>query len=113
VAVLIPKGTQLNLNLHLFNTTDEVMTGTSGQRVLPMPEADVVDIAEATLAGTVLLDIPAGETKTATGYCTMSADVTLIAVAPHMHQIGIYEKVTAMSSSAGEVVIHDAPYDFD
>ena len=47
------------------------------------------------------------------GNRTMSTDATLFAVAPHMHQLGIYEKVVAESSLDGEVVMFDGPYDFD
>lgn len=113
IAIKIPKDTQLLLNLHLFNTSEEEMTGTSGTRVRTIPEKDVVEVAEGILAGTVMIDIPAGQTTTTTGYCTMSSDVTVVAVAPHMHQLGIYEKVVAESSTAGEVVLNDAPYDFN
>lgn len=113
IAVKIPKDTQLLLNLHLFNTTSQPLSGTSGTRIHTVTEADVVDFAEGILAGTVTIDIPAGQTKTTTGYCTMTSDVTLFAVAPHMHQLGIYEKVVAQSSLAGDVTLFDGPYDFN
>jgi hypothetical protein len=113
IAIHIPKGTQLLLNLHLFNTSEDVITGTSGTRIRTIAESAVTHVAEGVLAGTVNIDIPPGETKVTTGYCTMPADTTLIAVAPHMHQLGIYEKVTAETSAQGDVVIHDAPYSFD
>lgn len=113
VAIKIPADTQLLLNLHLFNTSDKPLTGTSGTRVRAIPQSEVVDVAEGILAGTIALDIPAGETKTSIGYCTMTSDVTLVAVAPHMHQIGIYERIVAESSTDGDVVLHDAPYDFN
>jgi hypothetical protein len=113
VGLKIAKGTQLLLNLHLFNTNNEVLTGTSGQRVRTVDGSQVTHVAEGILAGTVTLDIPAGATKTSIGYCTMSSDVTLFAVAPHMHKLGIHEKVVAESASAGEVVLYDAPYDFN
>lgn len=113
VAIHIPKGTQLLLNLHLFNTTDGMMTGTSGTRVRTIPESQVEHVAEGVLAGTINLNIPAGQTTESTGYCTMPSDSTIVAVAPHMHQLGIYEKVVAQTSGQGDVTIHDAPYSFD
>jgi hypothetical protein len=113
VAIKIPKDTQLLLNLHLFNTSDKELAGTSGTRIRAIPESEVTHVAEGILAGTVAIDIPPGETTTTIGYCTMSSDVTLVAVAPHMHQLGIYEKVVAESGAEGEVVLHDAPYDFN
>ena len=113
VALKIPAGTQLLLNLHLYNTGADVMTGLSGERVHVVPENEVSIVAESILAGTVAISIPAGQTKTTTGFCTMTGDTTLIAVAPHMHKLGVYEKVTAESSIDGDVVINDAPYDFN
>jgi hypothetical protein len=113
VALKITQGMQLNLNLHLFNVGAQDLPGTSGTRVRAVASADVVHIAEGVLAGTVNLNIPPGQTTTSIGHCSMSADVTLFAIAPHMHQLGIYEKVVAESSAQGEVTLHDAPYDFN
>ena len=101
IALKIPKGTQLLLNLHLFNTGDADLSGNSGTLVRTIPESEVTTIAEGVLAGTIAIDIPPQQTATTTGWCTMSSDVTLFAVAPHMHQLGIYEKVTAESSRRG------------
>jgi hypothetical protein len=111
VALKIPAGTQLLLNLHLFNTSTNPLSGTSGTRVLVMAESEVEHLAEGVLAGTTQLQIPGGETTMHTGYCTMRTDATIFAVAPHMHQIGIHEKVVA-ERGAGDVTLFDAPYDF-
>jgi hypothetical protein len=113
LAVKIAKGTQLLLNLHLFNTGVDDLKGSSGTRVRTMAKADVKDIAEGLLAGTIQIAVPPGETKTTTGYCTMSNDVTIFAVAPHMHQLGIHEKVVAEPAKGSETVLLDADYDFN
>jgi hypothetical protein len=113
VALKIEAGTQILLNLHLFNTTPEDLSGISGTRIRTAPESEVEHLAEGLLAGTVALEIPPGETTHHTGYCTMSSDVTIFAVSAHMHQIGIYEKVVAESAQNGETILHDAPYSFD
>lgn len=113
VGFRIAKGTQLLLNLHLFNTSDEPLSGESGTRARVLSPADVVHEAEGLLAGTTSLEIPAGATTDHVGHCTMTSDVTLFAVAPHMHQLGIHEKVVAESAGKGEVVLHDAPYSFE
>jgi hypothetical protein len=78
-----------------------------------VPESDVTTIAEGVLAGTIAIDLAPQETKTITGFCTMSNDVTLFAVAPHMHQLGVYERVFAESATKGEVTLFDGPYNFD
>jgi hypothetical protein len=113
VAMKIPKGTQLLLNLHLFNIGGADISGTSGTLVRVIAESQVETIAEGVLAGTIAINIPPQQTATTTGWCTMSSKVTLFAVAPHMHQLGVYEKVTAESSSQGEVPLFDGPYNFD
>jgi hypothetical protein len=113
VGMRIPAGSQLLLNLHLFNTGTAELTGESGTRVRVLSESELEHEAEGILAGTTALDIPAGQTTEHTGYCTMAHDVTIFAVAPHMHQLGIYERVVAESAAHGEVVLHDEPYSFD
>jgi hypothetical protein len=47
------------------------------------------------------------------GNCTMTHDVTLIAVGAHAHMHANHVKATAHSSIAGDVVIHDRDYSFD
>jgi len=113
VAIRIPRDTQLLLNLHLYNTGSKEITGTSGTRVRTIPKDEVEYVAEGVLAGPIGLNIPAGQTTESVGYCTMKNDVTIIAVAPHMHQIGIHERIVAETSGEGDVVLHDAPYDFN
>jgi hypothetical protein len=113
VGVRIPAGSQLLLNLHLFNTGTEELSGTSGTRIRVLQESELVHEAEGILAGTTSLDIPMDQTTEHVGYCTMSQDFTVFAVAPHMHQIGIYERIVAESAAHGDVVLHDAPYTFD
>jgi hypothetical protein len=65
------------------------------------------------LAGPVGFNIPKGEGQVIKGQCTMDRDVTLIAVGPHMHQIGVHLKAVADSSVVGETVLFDGPYRFD
>ena len=113
VAMKIEAGQQLLLNLHLFNTSTSDISGTSGTRIRRMSEADVTHLAEGVLAGTIELDIPANREVTSTGLCAMSHDVTLFAVAPHMHQLGVHMKIVAEPAGESEIVLHDAPYDFD
>ena len=112
VALKIPKGTQLLLNLHLFNTGQAALSGTSGTRIRTVPASEVVNVAEGMLAGTVRIDLPSAQTTTTVGYCTMSEDATIFAVAPHMHMLGVHEKAVA-ERAAGEVVLMDEPYTFD
>lgn len=113
VAVKITAGQQLLINLHLYNLADSELSGTSGAEMKTMPASEVVHEAEIVLMGSVAnLNVPTGE-STQLGRCVMNGDVTLFAVNPHMHQLGRHMKVVAKSSVAGDVTIHDAPYDFE
>src|SRR5262249_5805829 len=108
VSLKIPKGTQLLLNLHLFNTADHPISGTSGTLIHRLAEQDTNIIPEDQLAGTVFINLPPHTKKTTIGGCLASSDVTVFAVAPHMHKLGVYLKVIGQSSISGDRVLHDA-----
>lgn len=112
LAARIEPGQQLNLNIHILNTTDQTQTGTAGVRILretPVPEEDV---AASVYMGRLELDIPPG-VSTHIGQCELTQDETLFAITPHMHSHGIHMKVTARSSIDGDVVVHDEDFFFD
>jgi hypothetical protein len=113
VGMHLRAGQQLLLNLHLFNVSEQTISGTSGTLIKIMDEADVEQTAEAILAGTLKLDIPVGGPTVQTGQCTFMQDATVFAVGAHMHQLGIHLKATAKSSIDGEVVLHNGDYTFD
>lgn len=113
VAVKLQAGQQLLLNLHLFNTSTQTLSGTSGTQMQIVPVASVQQEAQALLMGPMNFDLPPKQQTTITGDCTQNADVTLFAMMPHMHQLGIHMKVTANSSMDGTVVVHDGDYSFD
>jgi hypothetical protein len=113
VGFRIKKGTQLLLNLHLFNTGTVEITGTSGTRFKTIAEADAPVAAETLLAGTTRIDLPPGQTTTSTGYCTMSLDSTIFAVSQHMHLLGAYEKIAVEHAAGGEELLYEGPYNFE
>lgn len=114
VAVRVPAGKQLLLNLHVFNVSTEPLSGLSGVRVAQVERAAQSDLteAEAVLMGPMDLTIPPGN-HSVEGGCTLAEDATLFAVAPHMHRLGAHMRVVAKSSVAGERAIHDEPYSFE
>lgn len=113
VAIRLPAGSAVLLNLHLFNTGTEPISGTSGTLIQTMSPEDMEYEAEQILAGKVAgLTVPPGVTRQ-TGECTMSRDVTIFAAAPHMHQLGSYLKATAIPEDGEPTVLIDAPYSFD
>lgn len=107
VAFKLPKGEQVILNLHLYNTGDAELTGTSGIEIERIAEADTVHLAETLYALNFDLSVPPGSSKT-TGACTIDADSTIVGVFPHMHKLG-----THMRATAGATVIHDQAYTFE
>jgi hypothetical protein len=114
VAIMLHKGDQLLINLHLFNVSDHEIEGTSGMLVQTIADDQIMHEAEAILAGPISLNIPAHSTGVVqSGTCTLNKDATLVGVGPHAHMHATHFKVTAHSSIVGDVVIHDADYSFD
>jgi hypothetical protein len=109
VVMRVNAGEQLLLNLHLFNTSPAPLSGRSGVRVRVAAGGDGAQEAEAVLAGTLSLDIQPG-IDVETGRCRLPTATHVFAVAPHMHQLGIHQKVTVEGS--GQVLL-DRDYHFD
>jgi hypothetical protein len=112
VAIRLKAGSQITLNLHLFNTNETELSGTSGLLVKTMDEADVENVAETILAGPIELEIPPGRVEQS-GTCTFSHDSTIFQILPHMHQTGVHLKAIAHSSTMGDVELFDGPYSFE
>ena len=109
VAVRIPAGSQVLVNLHLFNSSAETLTGTSGIEVVTLAEASVEHDAEVVLGGPVAFSIPArSEGHVIQGGCTMRQDVHLFALMPHMHELGTFMQVEVEGT-----LLHEGPYSFD
>jgi hypothetical protein len=111
VGVTLQAGRQLLLNLHIFNTGADELTGESGTRVDVVAPDSIEFEAESILAGTVAISLPPGEETETEGNCTLTSASTLFAVQPHMHQLGKHMTVTARTAQ-GDVLLHDDAYDF-
>jgi hypothetical protein len=111
VAVKIPAGSQLYLNLHLFNTGADTLHGVSGILVKTIAAADMKDEAEMIFGGPTNIDIPPNGTQTVEGSCVFPATSTIWSVWAHMHQYGTNMKVTYQGAT-GSKVLHNAPYSF-
>lgn len=114
VAIHVPAGTYLNLNLHLYNTTDNTITANSGVYVKTMNAADVVNEADMMFAGTESINIPSdGVAHTASGGCTATSDYHMFTLWPHMHQTAIHQKLEiTRSGTATASMLLDVPYTF-
>jgi hypothetical protein len=112
VALYLEAGQQLNLNLHLYNTGDTDLSGTSGIEVQEVPQSEVTHEAEIFLPGPFELNIPAGQETTISGTCTIQQSQTIFALFPHMHKLGTHFK-TEVIKGGNTTAIWDAPYAFD
>lgn len=116
VGIKLPAGQQLHLNLHLFNATDEPISGDTAILVKGSPTPPP-QLAEMVFAGRFPFTIPkaadpaAPTPFTITGGCTSDKAYTLFAVWPHQHQLGTHQKVS-ITRGANTTVLHDGPYNF-
>ena len=116
VGLKVAAGTQLHLNLHLFNATDQQIGGDSAILIKTTPTQPAM-LAEMIFAGKIAFGIPSSTAQTVqnphkvTGGCTVNQPYTLFAVWPHMHQIAVHSKLEHIRG-ATTTVLHDKPYDF-
>ncbi len=114
VAVRIPAGSRLLLNLHLFNFEETPLTGTSAVQARVVDGASIAHEAEMTLAGKDAgLVVPPRAVSVQTGSCTVTANTTLFSVFPHMHQTGVHQRVLLLRGSDAPIVLMDEDYSFD
>jgi hypothetical protein len=112
VGVELLAGTQIQVNLHLFNTTDSVMTGTSGVKINSVAASKIVNVARVEITGPTGFTLPTG-TSMQTMSCRAKGNVNLVAYAPHMHKIGTHETLKVTPAGQNATTLYDADYSFD
>jgi hypothetical protein len=116
VAIHLAAGTYINLNLHLYNTTDNPITATSGVLVKTMNAADVVHEADMQFSGTFLINVPSDNiVHTATGSCNVASDFHVFTLWPHMHQTAVHQTLSVKADAAhggATAMLLDADYSF-
>jgi hypothetical protein len=111
VAFEIRRGERFLVHLHLFNATESSITGSAGFRLARAAAEEVRERADMILAGDVELAIPPGE-STHVGTCRIRSDATLVAIGPHMHRLGVHQRVSIERGGIGETLL-DQPFDLD
>jgi len=93
VAMHVPAGTYLNLNLHLFNASDNpIGDSSSGVLVKLVDHAAVVHEADMMFSGTSLIFVNNdSQPHTAQGGCTAPVDWHVFGLWPHMHQTATHQ----------------------
>ncbi len=112
VALLAPAGQQLRVSLHLFNATDETLSGTSGLEVVPVDASEVEHTASVSYHGPMSFNIQAGESHTEVHQDTLGAR-TLVGIFPHMHQLGTEFRAVLNRPGGEPVVLWDDDYQFE
>jgi hypothetical protein len=112
VAMKLPAGKALVLNLHVYNPTMQPLSGTSKIEIVRTKAEDVKQLADLMFAGPTQFSIPAQTQATIQNTCKLSDNQTAFALFPHMHQLGKHLKTT-FTVGGTEMVIHDRDYDFE
>ena len=112
VAVRVPAGKQLVLNVHVLNATPQPLSGRTGIEVVRTDPSKVQHEAEILFANNTNLSIPPGA-STQTGNCTLDADSTVFALIGHMHLAGKHFTTTAAPGNGPPTVLLDEDYNFD
>lgn len=110
VAKQLLAGSQLLLQLHLFNVGQDAQAGRSGAEVETTTKDAVRWLSDGVAVGPLKLDVPPGR-SVQRGTCTVDHDYTVYAILPHMHEMGVHMRVSARRA-AGAVVLYDGAYDF-
>ena len=112
VALLAPAGLQLRLSLHLFNAGDAPLSGTSGLEIRRLPPSRVVHEAHVTSHGPYAFSIPPDGLPHTAMHQTSLGDRTLVALFPHMHQLGRHFRARILTAG-GATTLWDDDYQFE
>ncbi len=110
-AMKLTAGELLGLQLHIYNNSDQPLTGMSGIEVKKVDPALVEHEVDLFLPGPRDFAIAPG-VATASGTCTVTSAQTVFAVFPHMHQYGTHLKTTITTGGTPHVLYDDA-YSFE
>jgi hypothetical protein len=112
VGIRIAAGTQIHLNLHLYNAGDDPISGESAIWIKSQ-STPPAQLAEMVFGGTLALSIPpTNQPHNVTGTCTMNNPYKLFAVWPHMHKLATHQKVELIRNTV-TTTLHDMPYMFE
>ncbi len=103
VALHIPAGKQLLLEISATNHSTTTLQGTSGVEIALRPATEVQELAQAVV-------LRPSEPTPGFGSTALASDGFLFAVQPHMGPSGQHLQITAHSSFSGDVSLYDEAY---
>jgi hypothetical protein len=113
VGHVIPAGTQLVLQMHLFNSSDKTQMQSAEIRMHRSTSANPTPVAPWAI-GSSQINLAPRMPGVAQNVCTVTGDVDLLAVFPHMHMLGRQFKVeVGKSMDAMQPLYARDPYNFD
>jgi hypothetical protein len=110
VAYPITGGTQLILQMHLYNAGDDTLDPTVSIALEGVDEAMVTQKAQLVAAGSLNIDLPPNQQTLVTGTCTLAADVQVFGILPHMHFNGTDFKAYIDNAGTQTVLFDDKFY---
>ena len=126
---LPPKGTQLNIQWHFYNSTNMKQVDHSAVQVCTVPKASRPHTATVTWLGTENLNgdkwfggagMPPHQISKFSGTCNplrkgMNATdpIHILGFNPHMHRLGTHASVTVNHKNGTKEVLFDKPFSFD
>jgi len=114
VGLIAHKGQQVRINLHLFNASDQTLSGTSGIEVKLLDPAKVQHEASINFYGPLSFTVPAsGQPYTEHQIEPISAGTTVFAIFPHMHQTGSHFKAEIVHADSTRTMLWDDAYQFE
>jgi len=88
VALKIPAGTGLDLNVHYANHTDAPISGEAAVNLHTVPLAQVTKVARTLNWGNQSITLPAGQRTTLERTFTVTDSTTIVALTSHTHRLG-------------------------
>lgn len=112
VAMKLPAGQALILNLHIYNASGASIGGTSGIEIVRAKPEEVTSEADLLISGPTNFSLPPGQKTTLNHTCAVANDQTMFTLFPHMHQLGVHIKTT-VTVGGTPTVLHDGDYHFE
>jgi hypothetical protein len=114
VGLVAHAGQKLEMNLHLFNASDLVLSGNSGVEVKLLDPSAVQHEASVSLNGDLSFTIPSnGLPYSDVDVTPLSSARTIIAIFPHMHRLGTHFRARVPRDGGPTQTLWDDDFQFE
>ncbi len=111
---VLPKGTQLTVQLHLLNASPVDVTDSVPFHMRRLDGIANVDPVEVVVFGSMAVDLQPKSPGQVVGDCGSDSDMKIFAAFPHMHLLGRSMTVEVENDAGAlEKIFERDPYDFD